>query len=150
MTLTRRQFVQVTGASFLLRDQLLQAQHAPVVTPPLTRVAQGPSRVALVSGDDRRKNVYQAMMAIDDQIKAGLKNKKYVVIKPNNVSIHIQLAATNADAIRGILDYLEPRFRGPIVIAESGGNWQQIPSRVLRTLNTTRWHRSIARKRCRL
>ena len=119
MTLSRRQFVQVTGAGFLLRSQLLQAQQAPVVIPPLSRVAQGPSKVALVSGDDRRKNVTQAMLAIDDQIKAGLRNKKYVVIKPNNVSTSIQLAATNADALRGILDYLEPRFRGPIVIAEA-------------------------------
>lgn len=122
MSLTRRQFVQVTGASFLLREQLLQAQQTPVVNPPASRFAKGSSRVALVSGDDRRKNVTQAMLAIDDEIKAGLQNKKYVVIKPNNVSTSIQLAATNADALRGILDYLEPRFCGPIMIAESGGN----------------------------
>ncbi len=58
-------------------------------------------------------------MAIDDQIQAGLRRKKYVVIKPNNVSTEIQLAATNVDALNGILDYLELRFHGPVVIAES-------------------------------
>ena len=29
------------------------------------------------------------------------------------------LAATNADTLHGILDYLGPRFKGPIYIAES-------------------------------
>jgi len=79
----------------------------------------GPSRVALVHGDDRRKNVTQALLSIDDQVQAGLRRKKYVVIKPNNVNTRLQLAATNLDALRGILDYLEPRFHGPVVIAEA-------------------------------
>ena len=48
-----------------------------------------------------------------------LKTKKYVVIKPNTVSTTIQLASTHADALRGILDYLAPRFKGPVYIAES-------------------------------
>jgi uncharacterized protein (DUF362 family) len=83
----------------------------------------GTSEVALVSGDDRRKNVLAALTAIDDQIRPKLKQKKVVVIKPNNVSTVNQLAATHVDALRGILDYLEPRFHGPIVIAEaSAGN----------------------------
>lgn len=121
MSLSRREFVQVAGASLFLRQQLLQAQQAqaPVVNQPASRFATGTSKVALVSGDDRRKNVTEAMLAIDDQIKAGLRNKKYVVIKPNNVSTSVQLAATNADALRGILDYLAPRFKGPVVIAEA-------------------------------
>ncbi len=77
------------------------------------------SVVSVVKGDDRRKNVYEALMAIDDQIKPVLKRKKYVVLKPNNVSTVKQLAATHADAMRGMLDYLAPRFRGPVIIAES-------------------------------
>ena len=54
-------------------------------------------------------------------IRSGpvLRRKKYVVIKPNNVSTVNPLAATNADAIQGILDYLEPRFKGPVIIAEA-------------------------------
>ena len=69
--------------------------------------------------DDRRKNIHQALEMIDDQVKAKLQHKKYVVIKPNNVSTENQLAATHVDALNAILDYLEPRFHGPIVIAES-------------------------------
>jgi uncharacterized protein (DUF362 family) len=79
----------------------------------------GPSRVALVHGDDRRKNVTQALLSIDDQVQAGLRRKKYVLIKPNIVATDAPLAATHVDALRGILDYLEPRFHGPVVIAES-------------------------------
>jgi uncharacterized protein (DUF362 family) len=81
------------------------------------------STVAIVQGDNRRKMIYESLMAIDDQIRPQLKKKKNVIIKPNNVSNTIQLAATHADAIRGILDYLAPRFKGPIYIAEaSAGN----------------------------
>ncbi len=83
------------------------------------QVAAPRAKVALVHGDDRRKNVTAALESIDEQIRAGLARKKYVVIKPNNVSSDNQLAATHADALRGILDYLEPRFRGPVVIAEA-------------------------------
>jgi len=79
----------------------------------------GRSRVAVIHGDNRRKNVYEALSAIDDQILPKLQRKKYVVIKPNNVSTVNPLAATNVDAMCGILDYLAPRFKGPVVVAES-------------------------------
>jgi uncharacterized protein (DUF362 family) len=75
--------------------------------------------VSLVGGEDRRKNVYNALAAIDDQIRPALKRKKYVLIKPNTVAVNNQLGSTHADALRGILDYLEGRFRGPVVIADS-------------------------------
>ena len=77
------------------------------------------STVSLVHGEDRRKNVYEALLAIDEQIKPRLKRKKYVIIKPNNVTTTNQLGASHADALRGMLDYLAPRFKGPVMIAES-------------------------------
>jgi uncharacterized protein (DUF362 family) len=81
------------------------------------------STVAIIQGDDRRKMIYESLIAIDDQIMPKLKTKKYVVIKPNNVSTTIQLAATHADVFRGILDYLAPRFKGLVYFAEaSAGN----------------------------
>ncbi len=81
------------------------------------------STVAIVQGNDRRKMICESLLAIDDQILPKLKTKKYVVIKPNNVSTTIQLAATHADVFRGILDYLAPRFKGPVYFAEaSAGN----------------------------
>ncbi len=77
------------------------------------------STVSLVRGEVRRKNITDALLAIDDQIRPVLKTKKYVVIKPNLVSTVNPLAATHADALQGVLDYLGPRFKGPVYIAES-------------------------------
>ena len=82
--------------------------------------------VALTQGNDRRKNIYNALMAVDKDLQPTLKTRKYVVIKPNFVNTVNQLAASHADAMRGILDYLSERFKGPVVIAESSaGNTQQ-------------------------
>lgn len=86
---------------------------------PLAAAPQDRSAVALLKGEDRRKNVHDALVAIDDQIRPALKRKKYVLIKPNGVAVRNQLGSTHADALRGILDYLEPRWKGPVVIAES-------------------------------
>src|ERR1035438_9657194 len=113
MSLSRRDFVQIAGAGFFLQSQLLKAEDVvragmPGVELPVKAPA-GPSRVALVHGDDRRKNVRAALEPIDAEIRAGLRGKKSVVIKPNNVSTTNQLAATHLDALEGILDYLEPR-----------------------------------------
>jgi uncharacterized protein (DUF362 family) len=112
--------VQLAGAGVLLSPELLKAQQASGAAPQVHGFAPSEgSKVALIHGDDRRKNVHDALVAIDDQVRAGLRHRKSVVIKPNNVSTTNQLAATHVDALLGILDYLEPRFRGPVVIAES-------------------------------
>jgi uncharacterized protein (DUF362 family) len=118
MPFSRRNFVQFVGAGALLPSRFLKAQasYAPEILGP-SSVAS--AKVALVKGEDRRKNIYEALLSIDDQIKPGLLRKKRVVIKPNCVSDSFQLAATHVDALNGILDYLEPRFHGPVTIAES-------------------------------
>ena len=121
MIFSRRKFLQTTGTGLLLSSARPLSSQAPPALPvaPVVNEFPGISQVALVNGDDRRKNVCAALTAIDDQILPKLRQKKYVVIKPNNVSTVNQLAATNADALRGIIEYLAPRFRGPILIAES-------------------------------
>jgi uncharacterized protein (DUF362 family) len=77
------------------------------------------STVAIAQGEDRRKNVYDALKAIDKELRPKMKTKKYVVIKPNFVNTVNQLASSHADAMRGILDYLADSFKGPVMIAES-------------------------------
>ncbi|MFB3827821.1 MAG: DUF362 domain-containing protein [Bryobacteraceae bacterium] len=86
---------------------------------PLAAAFSGRSVVSLVRGEDRRKNVYNALVAIDDQIRPALRRKRYVLLKANCVAVKNQLGSTHADALRGILDYLAPRFKGPVVIADS-------------------------------
>jgi uncharacterized protein (DUF362 family) len=105
MRFSRRVMLQLTAAAPLLRPALAQ--------PPAR------STVALMRGDSRRANVAAALSAIDDRIRPVLKTKKSVVIKVNNVSTVNQLAATHADSLHGILDYLGPRFKGPVYISES-------------------------------
>lgn len=129
MSLSRRHFVQLAGAGWLAQSRLLRAETAGEevgaayanTQAPLSGSGVSPSAatVTLIHGEDRRKNVHDALVAMDDQIRPALARRKTVVIKPNNVSTTNQLAATHRDALEGILDYLEPRFRGPVVIAES-------------------------------
>lgn len=106
------------------RRRFLHSALGAAAASPLVR-AQAPipvydqrARVALVHGEDRRKNIYEALKMIEPDIAPALKSKRYVIIKPNNVSTRNQLASTHADALRGILDFLEP-YRKPVVIAES-------------------------------
>jgi uncharacterized protein (DUF362 family) len=116
--LSRRQFF-FTTAGTLAAGATCWASEAPAEIPQPIVPINKRSAVSLIRGEDRRKNIYEALKAIDDQIVPGLKAKKYVVIKPNNVSTVNQLAATNTDALRGIMDYLSTRFKGPVIVAES-------------------------------
>jgi len=130
MDFSRRHFFQLAGAAGMLSltpsASACRGISSDSPTAPSAGAAFQPifpyterSKVALTHGDNRRKNVYDALLSIDAELQAGLRRKKYVVIKPNNVSTEKQLASTHADALNGILDYLAPRFRGPVVIAES-------------------------------
>jgi uncharacterized protein (DUF362 family) len=122
MSLSRREFVQLAGAGALLKSRLLSATQSTLTAATAAQDFPPHSKVALVQGDIRRTNVYQALVGIDDQILPDLKRKKYVVIKPNCVSSRNQLASAHVDALAGILDYLEPRFHGPVIIAESSAD----------------------------
>ncbi len=117
-----------TATAVTASGRLLYGQEAPaVVAPPLVTsaapAAATRSVVGLASGQNRRKNICEALIAIEDQILPVLKTKKYVVLKPNIVNTVNQLASTNVDALHGILDFLEPRFKGPVVIAESSAGF---------------------------
>ncbi len=107
----------LAGGAPLLSQQppnpQLQLPPAPIV--PTNRR----STVSLVKGENRGKMVYDALMGIDAELRPALQRKKSVLIKPNLTSVTIQLASTHADTLRAILEYLGPRFKGPIVIAES-------------------------------
>ena len=74
------------------------------------------SQVALIKGDDRHENIAQALTLIEDGV--DLSNKKRILIKPNFVSTRRQLAATHVEAVRAVLDWLRPRYDGPITIGE--------------------------------
>ena len=121
---SRRNFFHLAGAGALVgaagefRLNAQQQYPAPVPETPIFPYTNR-APVSLVKGDNRRKNVLDALLAIDREVKPAMARKKYVLLKVNNVNTAKQLAATHVDAIRGILDYVAPRFKGPVVIAES-------------------------------
>jgi len=94
------------GSPHVKKDQLFKAEAAP-------------ANVSLVKGNERRQITYQALKNIEDEILASLEGKKRILIKPNFVITSRQLAATHVDAVRGILDFLRPHYKGRITIGES-------------------------------
>jgi uncharacterized protein (DUF362 family) len=77
------------------------------------------SNVSLIKGNDARDNTFNALKNIEDEIMASLEGKKRILIKPNFVVVTNPLCATSVDAVRGILDFFRPRFKGPIEIGEA-------------------------------
>lgn len=106
MKVTRRTLLSSAGAL---------AWGAPAMKP----AVPGKSPVGLVRGDNRASNITAALSLLDKDVLPRLRTKRKVVIKPNLVSTNKQLAATHADALRGILEWLAPRWKGEVVIAES-------------------------------
>ena len=120
--LSRRNFLW-TAAALTASTALLRSQERPTEPLPLSGSSEPRSVVSVANGASRRKNVHEALEAIEDRIMPVIKTKKHVVIKPNIVSTSNQLASTHVDALHGILDFLGPRFKGPVVIAESSAGY---------------------------
>ncbi len=78
-----------------------------------------PSNVSLIKGNDARDNTFKALKNIEDEIMTTLEKRKRVLIKPNFVFVNNTLCATSVDSVRGILDFIKPRFKGSIEIGES-------------------------------
>ncbi len=76
------------------------------------------SKVSFVTGNDRRQMVINALKPFEKEIAAGIQGKQ-VVIKVNMAATYIPLTATHPDAVRGLLDFLQPIYKKKIIIAES-------------------------------
>lgn len=79
------------------------------------------SPVAFTTGTDRMNMMFEVIKPFDKEIRAGLK-KKQLVIKPNMVVTNKELCATHKDALRALLEYLKPIYKGQIIIAESSSS----------------------------
>jgi uncharacterized protein (DUF362 family) len=77
------------------------------------------SRVSIAKGNDRREIIFQSLKNIENEVLASIGNKKRILVKPNFVSTTRALAASHADEIRAILDFLKPHFKGEIIVGES-------------------------------
>jgi uncharacterized protein (DUF362 family) len=78
------------------------------------------SKVCLTAGKDRRENVYNALKPFEKEVGEAIRNKK-VVIKANLVDPEIELAAVHRDAVRGVLDFLQPIYKKKVFVGDSNG-----------------------------
>jgi uncharacterized protein (DUF362 family) len=79
------------------------------------------SSVSFTTGTERRQMLYEVMKPFEKEIKAGLKRKQ-LIIKPNMVVTNIPLCATHVDALRALLEFVKPFYKGQIIIAESSSS----------------------------
>jgi uncharacterized protein (DUF362 family) len=121
----RREFLKTAGLGMLgagILGSTLRGMAAQIAAPGPIKAAtpRSPSCVALVKGADRREVVFQALKLIEDDVWAAVDRKKRVLIKPNMAVDKNPLAITHADAVRAVLEFLKPRCKKPITVAESG------------------------------
>ncbi|MGO8701890.1 MAG: DUF362 domain-containing protein [Limisphaerales bacterium] len=91
----------------------------PLVAAESSAAVKRTSRVALTAGEDRADLAFQALKPFSRQIAAAIGDKR-VILKPNNVVIDRQLAASDAKNLEGILEFLKSIGKdGNVVIAES-------------------------------
>jgi uncharacterized protein (DUF362 family) len=111
----RRHFLKIglaTGAGALFAARFARAAESnaapgtPATPQPPSAPSAAPSKVALTNGDNRTDNIFRALKSVRKEITQSIGNRR-VVIKPNNVSPTNQLAATHADALIGILEFLK-------------------------------------------
>ncbi len=79
------------------------------------------SQVALATGDGRADLAFRGLKLFEKSIAAAIGNKR-VIIKPNNVSTTIQLAASHAENLEGILEFLKAIGKTDVAIAESAAD----------------------------
>ncbi len=92
----------------------------PMLDKPKVRLPEipGHSPVSFTTGTDRQQMIFEVIRPFESEIRKGLKGKQ-IVIKPNMVVTNNELCATHVDALRALLEYMKPIYKGQILIAES-------------------------------
>ncbi|MFX0117641.1 MAG: DUF362 domain-containing protein [Candidatus Hodarchaeota archaeon] len=85
---------------------------------PKLLIDSGRSSVAFTTGTDRQQMLFEVIKPFEQEIRAGLKGKQ-LIIKPNMVVTNVDLCATPLEALRSLLEYLQPIYEKQIIIAES-------------------------------
>jgi len=79
------------------------------------------SKVALVYGKNRAKNIKNSLHLIEDEIKENLKDKNNLLLKPNIVNINSEAGTTNKETLAAILEFLRSFYKGKIILGEGAG-----------------------------
>jgi len=102
-------------------SDILAVEPADMKAPIKRFIDEGRSPVAFTTGTDRMQMIFEVMHPFHSELKAGIKNKQ-LVIKPNMVVTNKELCATHKDALRAVLEYVKPFYKGQILIAESSSS----------------------------
>ncbi len=97
---------------------IMAIEPADMKAKPKLVINDGKSPVAFTTGTDRMEMLFEVIKPFESEIKAALKEKQ-LVIKPNMVVTNRPLCATHKDAIRALLEYMKPIYKGQVIIAES-------------------------------
>ena len=128
-TFTRRNFLKMglgAAGGIALGGGMFGREYSPLqaaaTLPPARRLYSkitAPARVSLVKGDDRYKIVRESLKAIENEVLGSIGNKT-ILLKPNVVLADNPLADTHVDAVRAILDFLQPHHKKTIIVGEGG------------------------------
>jgi uncharacterized protein (DUF362 family) len=102
-------------------SDVLAAEPKRDIPVPKPLAVEGRSSVSFTTGSERRQMLYEVLKPFQNEIKAGLK-KKQLIIKPNMVVTNNPLCATHVDALRALLEFVKPIYKGQIIIAESSSS----------------------------
>lgn len=76
--------------------------------------------VVLIKGTDRREMVREALSVLGDEFKKQVLQAKKIFIHPNLVYFENQLACTNVETLRGVVDHISLVRGDEIVIGDAG------------------------------
>jgi uncharacterized protein (DUF362 family) len=95
----------------------------PLITNSIFDTPEQPlASVAITTGNSRADIAFRALQPYARQIKQAIGNRR-IVLKPNNVSSSVQLAATHVDTFEGILEFLKSiKKLDNVIIAESAAD----------------------------
>ena len=62
--------------------------------------------VALTRSESHYEGVFKALELLSDYIVNDMKYARTIMIKPNFVSTHVQLAATHVDSVKALMDFI--------------------------------------------
>jgi uncharacterized protein (DUF362 family) len=99
-------------------SDILAAEPEDMRPTPKETIIKGNSSVAFTSGTDRKEMIYKVVKPFEQEIRKGL-NGKQLIIKVNMVTTNVALCATHVDALRALLEYMKPIYKGEIIVAES-------------------------------
>jgi uncharacterized protein (DUF362 family) len=129
----RRDFIRklsagALGAGIAMNAYGFTSNQSNLVVPKRKKIyAQSGSNVGLIKGGDRKTNMYDALKLIEEDVKRSIGNKQ-VVIKPNFTRVKKDewLAATQAENVEALLEFLKPFYRKKVIIAEGCGGAEPI------------------------